>query len=183
MPEAKLVARWELVYRCPFCRRRWRRRRRDAALAHLIGCLERPDRRPLAGELTTTIQAGRLVVLKPMGNGDIEERPHREGRALPSGAWVEWVPREMTAWWPGPGKIWDGLAWRPVPGWSQAPTAEGDAHGLVGHAPPVDVWPLVEGVPFDKLVRSDRLLAFLQGRVGLPPRPTEARGSPRSRAR
>lgn len=40
-----------IVYRCPFCRKSWRRQVKRIANRHLVHCFKRPDRVPFLGEI------------------------------------------------------------------------------------------------------------------------------------
>ena len=129
-------------YRCPFCRRS--RARRATTVEHIAHCFKNPERTPRVGELTSVDQTGRIV-------------DYGESSALPGGmSWLEWDEHDvMPSWWPGVGKVFDGAAWRDVPGYrTEAATG---AHGCAGGAPPVDVWPLLDGTPLDEVPATDRL--------------------------
>lgn len=98
---------------------------------------------------------GSLFLVAPQPSGEILTTPYRN-RDLADGTWLEWKPRPMPAWWPGPGRVWSGWEWAAVPGWKRH--AEEGAFGIVGEAPPIDVWPEFDGVPFDKIDSSERVL-------------------------
>ena len=142
MTAAEPIRERVTVYRCPFCRRS--RSRRAPAVKHARHCFKNPERMPREGELTSVGQTGRLV-------------DWGESSALPGGmSWLEWDEHEtMPPWWPGVGKVFDGAVWRDVPGYSVG--RETGAHGCAGGAPPLDVWPLLDGVPLDECVPGDRL--------------------------
>jgi len=136
-------------YRCPFCRRS--RSRRPAVVGHMAHCFKNPERTPRFGELTSIEQTGEVVDYGPSS-------------ALPGGmSWLEWNEREsMPAWWPGPGKIWDGTTWRDVPGWRVE--HEKGAHGCAGGAPPHDVWPEPDGTPLSEIPAAHRIDALFGAR-------------------
>lgn len=136
-------------YCCPFCH--YRRARKSVVRGHIEHCYRNPDRVPRLGELTRIEQTGEVVDYGPSG-------------ALPGSMnWLEWNERaDMPAWWPGAGKIWDGAAWRDVPGW-RVEHATG-AHGCAGGAPPYDVWPEIDGTPLCEIPAAQRVDALFGAR-------------------
>lgn len=138
-------------YRCPFCRRA--RARKKATAEHMAHCFKNPERAPRIGELTCVGDTGSVV-------------DYGSSSALPGGmSWLEWNERAaMPAWWPGVGKIWDGAAWRDVPGY-RVEYAEG-AHGCAGGAPPEDVWPEIDGTSLWEIPASSRVAALFGAENG-----------------
>lgn len=117
-------------------------------LDHVRHCFRNPERVPRVGELTHTWQTGRSVTC-PGWHYGVESSVY------------EWYPHEtMPTWWPGEGKIWDGSAWRDVPGYRKEPAPPGHMHP--GGAPPRDVWPALHGVPLDEVKPAHLRLAVLE---------------------
>lgn len=136
------------AYKCEHCGKL--HRRRCACAKHELRCWKNPERVPLVGELTRAWLTGRVV---NYGMSD----------DLPDGfMWMEWTRRSEPppSWWPGEtwddglGKIFDGVAWHSVPGWTLGP--EIGAHGLAV-APPEDKWPELQERDLDRWGRFERL--------------------------
>src|SRR5260370_29110098 len=128
-------------YQCGFCRRFYRLRK-QSTIEHELHCFRNPARIPYEGEVTSIEQTGTIV---NCGYDDSIKGP-----------WYEWAPNEnIPAWFPGPGKIWNGYEWRDIPGYSQRPAKP--RHGCAGGAPNDEEFPMFEGVSLRQLSCRDRL--------------------------
>lgn len=141
MPEQKTF------WICSFCKRK-KAARRGLIEKHESHCFKNDDRVPFVGELTFIARTGEIV-----NYGHKEEI---------DGVWLEWQEHEeMPPWWPGaPGMIYDGTAWRPVPGYRLEPPEPG--HGCAGGACEREIWPELDGIPLPQLRTLERLEILTQ---------------------
>ncbi len=117
-------------YRCIHCHRSWSDRR--SATKHAAHCFKNPQRKPYVGELTSLNFTGRWTAACSCAACGDSNPP-------------EFVEHEtMPAWWPGEGKIWDGAAWRDVPGYVAALGAE--------------EWPSLGGMPLPEVKPAEARL-------------------------